>query len=183
VLEAVGRHLPEAFTVAEVRHRAGTPGSLEELAVDAIHERRWRPEVDVSDPLYGALVRSIAEVGVIRPLLVRVRQPRDEHLELVRGARRLRAARDLGLATVPAVVRELTELEALVGGAWQPLMRSGCTQREAAMLRDQLITAGMPAPEAAAMTAILGFRPSSEPATPVMLSGRPAWAWSRADRG
>jgi len=180
MLETVGTPLPGASTVAGPRHGGSTRWSLEELAVDDVHGRRWRPEVDTSDPLYAALRRSIAVHGVIRRLVVRVRP--EGGYELVRGARRLCAARDLGLATVPAVVRELTELEALLGGAWQPLMRSGCTEREAATLRDQLITAGMTAPEAAAMTAILGFRPGSEPATPVMLSGRPAWAWSSSER-
>lgn len=149
--------------------------SIEDVPVEAIHDRRWRADVDVSSPVYRALRWSIGELGLVRPLVVR---PRPEGgYELVRGARRLRAVRDLGWPAVPAVVRELTELEALVGGAWQPLMRSGCTEREAVALRDQLVTGGMSAAEARALTAILDFRPPAETEAPAVPPARPAWAW------
>ena len=140
---------------------------VEEVAVGAVHERRWRGDVDVDDPGYVVLRHSIAELGLIRPLLVR---PRSEGgYELVRGARRLSAVRELG------------DREALVGGAWPALMRSGCSQDEAAELREQLVAAGSSASEAAALTAVLGFDASPPPAErAVELRGRPAWAWNPA---
>ncbi|HEV7466620.1 MAG TPA: ParB N-terminal domain-containing protein [Candidatus Dormibacteraeota bacterium] len=150
---------------------------IEEVAVGAVHERRWRGTVDVDDPGYAALRHSIAELGLIRPLVVR---PRSEGgYELVRGARRLSAVRELGAGTVAAVVRELGDREALVGGAWPALMRSGCSQDEAAELREQLVAAGSSASEAAALTAVLGFD-SPPPQRAVELRGRPAWAWNPA---
>ena len=200
--EAVGRRMEEA----EAPAAGPTPGSgwsVADLPVADIHERRWRNQVDVSDPAYRALHRSIGELGIIRPLVVRPR-PQGGY-ELVSGARRLRAARDRGWRAVPAVVRELSEAEALVGGAWQPLMRSGCSEPEAAALREELVGAGMTEAEAEALTAILGFRPpgevsvgpaaagrrltqsaSDEPvpaeaaaSEPVgRLAGRPPWAWT-----
>jgi ParB family chromosome partitioning protein len=152
---------------------------VEEVEVGAVHERRWRGTVDVDDPGYAALRHSIAELGLIRPLVVR---PRSEGgYELVRGARRLSAVRELGAGTVAAVVRELGDREALVGGAWPALMRSGCSPDEAAELREQLVAAGSSASEAAALTAVLGFDarpPQGERA--VELRGRPAWAWNPA---
>jgi ParB family chromosome partitioning protein len=151
---------------------------IEEVAVGAVHGRRWRGSVDVADPGYVALRHSIAELGLIRPLLVR---PRSEGgYELVRGARRLSAVRELGGGTVVAVVRELGDREALVGGAWPALMRSGCSEDEAAELREQLVAAGSSASEAAALTAVLGFDTSSQERREVVLQGRPAWAWNPA---
>lgn len=154
-----------------------SPPRIEELQLEALHDRRWRTEVDVEGPGFVALRRSIADLGLIRPLLVR---PRSEGgYELVRGARRLRALRDLGAATVVAVVSELGDREALVGGAWPALMRSGCTEAEAAELRDQLVASGSTVAEASALTAVLGFdAPPEEDAPGVALSGRPAWAWT-----
>jgi ParB-like chromosome segregation protein Spo0J len=108
-------------------------------------------------------------------------RPRPEGgYELVRGARRLRAIRELGGGTVMAVVRELGDREALVGGAWPALMRSGCSEDEAAELREQLVAAGSSASEAVALTAVLGFDPAPAEAAAVVLQGRPAWAWSPA---
>lgn len=149
-----------------------------ELEVDAVHDRRWRPDVDVADPGYAALRHSIAEMGLIRPLLVRPRP--GGGYELVRGARRLRAVRELGGETVMAVVRELGDREALVGGAWPALMRSGCSQDEAVELREQLVAAGSSASEALALTAVLGFDPAPTEGPGMVLQGRPAWAWSPA---
>ena len=151
---------------------------VEEVEVGAVHERRWRGTVDVDDPRYAALRHSIAELGLIRPLLVR---PRSEGgYELVRGARRLSAVRELGAGTVTAVVRELGDREALVGGAWPALMRSGCSEDEAAELREQLVASGSSASEAAALTAVLGFDTPSQQRREVVLQGRPAWAWNPA---
>jgi ParB/Sulfiredoxin domain len=205
--EAIGRRTEPAGPPPE--EPAGGPGwSIDDVSVADIHDRRWRGDVDVADAAYRALCRSIDELGIIRPLLLRPR-PQGGY-ELVSGARRLRAARERGWPAVPAVVRELSEVEALVGGAWQPLMRSGCTEPEATALRDELIAAGISAAEAEALTAILGFRAPGEgpggseaaagrqpaaaepegskpsrPATtdPVTsLAGRPAWAWSTQAR-
>jgi ParB family transcriptional regulator, chromosome partitioning protein len=151
---------------------------VEEVAVGSVHGRRWRGNVDIDDPGYVALRHSIAELGLIRPLLVR---PRSEGgYELVRGARRLSAVRELGGGTVAAVVRELGDREALVGGAWPALMRSGCSEDEAAELREQLVAAGSSASEAAALTAVLGFETASQEQREVVLQGRPAWAWNPA---
>jgi ParB family chromosome partitioning protein len=57
-----------------------------------------------------ALARSIREVGVLQPVVVRARP---DGYELVAGERRVRAARLAGLATVPAVVREVEDSESL----------------------------------------------------------------------
>jgi ParB family chromosome partitioning protein len=58
----------------------------------------------------AALARSIREVGVLQPVIVRVR---DGGYELVAGERRLRAARLAGLATIPAIVREGDDTDSL----------------------------------------------------------------------
>ena len=57
------------------------------------------------------LVRSVQEHGILEPLLVRSLQ--EGEYELVAGERRYRAAQQLGLETVPIVVRELSDEEAL----------------------------------------------------------------------
>jgi ParB family chromosome partitioning protein len=56
------------------------------------------------------LVHSIKEKGVIQPILIRKVAA---GFELIAGERRLRAAREAGLERIPAVVRNITEAEAL----------------------------------------------------------------------
>jgi ParB family transcriptional regulator, chromosome partitioning protein len=57
------------------------------------------------------LVRSVEELGILEPLLVRV-LPTDKY-ELLAGERRFRAAQELGLKVVPIVAREFSDREAL----------------------------------------------------------------------
>jgi len=56
------------------------------------------------------LKESILQHGILEPLLVRKLE--DEKFEIVAGERRFRAAQEIGLGTVPVVIREMGELEA-----------------------------------------------------------------------
>ncbi len=57
------------------------------------------------------LVESVRQHGVLQPLLVRSRS--DDQYELVAGERRYRAAKEVQLAEVPVVIRELSDEEAM----------------------------------------------------------------------
>ena len=56
------------------------------------------------------LVDSIRQRGIIQPLIVR---PANSRFELIAGERRWRAAKEVGLAEAPAIVRQATDLEVL----------------------------------------------------------------------
>ncbi|MCA1726797.1 MAG: ParB/RepB/Spo0J family partition protein [Actinobacteria bacterium] len=91
------------------------PGATEEsglleVPVHAIAPNPRQPREVFQDEALASLARSIQEVGVLQPVVVR---KRDDGYELVAGERRLRAARMAGLATIPAVVRETDEAESL----------------------------------------------------------------------
>jgi ParB family chromosome partitioning protein len=83
---------------------------LVEIPVSAISPNPRQPRVDFDDEGLAALARSIQEVGVLQPVVVRAR---DGRYELVAGERRVRAARLAGLATMPAIVREGDDAESL----------------------------------------------------------------------
>src|SRR3989442_14712341 len=58
-----------------------------------------------------ALTRSIQEKGVLEPVLVR---PVGYRYELIIGSRRLEAAKAAGLKRIPAVVRKMSDEEAII---------------------------------------------------------------------
>lgn len=86
---------------------AGTPRPDAEIAIPLIDvERQVRTQLgDLTD-----LTHSIQAVGVLEPILVMAKD--DGRYRLIAGERRLRAAVNAGLATIPAVIRRgLTEFE------------------------------------------------------------------------
>jgi ParB family chromosome partitioning protein len=89
---------------------AAEDGGLLEIPVSAIAANPRQPRVDFPEETLAALARSIREVGILQPVVVR---RRDSGYELVAGERRLRAAKMAGLATIPAIIRESDETEAL----------------------------------------------------------------------
>jgi ParB family chromosome partitioning protein len=76
----------------------------------AVNPRQPRTHFDDHD--LDELARSIAESGVLQPILVR--RLDGGRYELIAGERRLRACRQAGIAEIPALVRESTDQESLM---------------------------------------------------------------------
>jgi ParB family transcriptional regulator, chromosome partitioning protein len=112
------------------------PGGLEELPLSAISPNRYQPRDHFDEEALGALADSIREVGVLQPVLVR---PVGEGYELVAGERRWRAARRVGLQTIPALVRETDDSEALEHALIENLHRDELNPLEEAAAYQQLI--------------------------------------------
>src|SRR5229473_4838833 len=90
---------------------------LERLRVAATNPRKIQPQ---RSPGHVTLRESIRAQGILQPLMV---VPNGGHFDVVCGYRRLTAARDLGLATVPCIVRPLARLQQLELGLVDNLNR------------------------------------------------------------
>ncbi|SRR5579875_82716 len=90
-------------------------GNLLDVPVNRIIPSPFQPRRRFDPQRLGELVEAIRAQGVIEPLLVRVLQtgPDGARYELIAGERRLRAAREAGLETVPVVVHEFDDRTAL----------------------------------------------------------------------
>ena len=84
---------------------------LRPAPVDAIEPNPRQPRRSIDAEALGELTRSIAADGVVQPVVVRERP--DGRYELIAGERRWRAARPPGLTTIPAVVRNAPDRDAL----------------------------------------------------------------------
>jgi ParB family transcriptional regulator, chromosome partitioning protein len=89
---------------------AAEEAGLLEIPVGAIERNPRQPRMAFDEESLEALARSIQEVGVLQPVVVR---RMEVGYELVAGERRLRAARLAGLATLPAVIRDADDTESL----------------------------------------------------------------------
>ncbi len=88
----------------------GAETSVLAVAVDAIIPNKHQPR-RVFDPVsISRLARSIAESGILQPLLVRrIENPSADSptFELIAGERRLRAAKAAGIESVPAILKSI----------------------------------------------------------------------------
>jgi ParB family chromosome partitioning protein len=116
---------------------AAETGGLDELLVASIKPNRFQPREHFDEEALGLLADSIREVGVLQPVLVR---PVGEgEYELIAGERRWRAARRVGLQTIPALVRETDDAAALEQALVENLHRDGLNPLEEAAAYQQLI--------------------------------------------
>ena len=84
-------------------------GSLN-LLIDEVFPNRLQPRKTFEDEKFNELERSIREHGVLQPVIV---QKSINGYELIAGERRWRASKKVGLKKIPAVIREVTDLESL----------------------------------------------------------------------
>jgi ParB family chromosome partitioning protein len=96
--------LPERAAVAP---ETGSDGSsLREIPVEQIVPNRLQPRTDFSEAALQSLADSIRQAGLMQPIMVR---EQGGQFELVAGERRWRAAKLLGLAKIPALIRSIDD--------------------------------------------------------------------------
>jgi len=111
--------------------------SFFELPLDAISVIPYQPRDKFDQAALNVLTESIREVGVLQPVLVRLRA--DGAYELIAGERRCRAARQAGLDRMPAVVRTAEDADALEQSLLENLHREDLNAIEEAVACQQLI--------------------------------------------
>lgn len=84
---------------------------IQQLPPDKLTPFAGHPFQIREDAAFEELTESVRSYGILSPLLAR---PREDGYELVSGHRRRLAALELGLKTVPVLVREMTDDEAVV---------------------------------------------------------------------
>lgn len=117
---------------------AGSGGStLLELPVSAISPNPHQPRRSFDEEGLAGLTASVAELGVLQPVLVR--QLGEGQWQLVAGERRWRAAKRAGLRTIPAVVRDVGDTDAVEHALVENLHRQDLNPLEEAAAYQQLL--------------------------------------------
>jgi ParB family transcriptional regulator, chromosome partitioning protein len=104
--------------------------TLAELAVTEIHANPNQPRKDFEREAVSGLAESIKAQGLIQPVIVRPRLAGG--YELIAGERRWRAAREAGLETLPAVIREADDRDTLLLGLVENVAREDLSPVEEA---------------------------------------------------
>ena len=111
-------------------------GGLTEIPIASIRPNPQQPREHFDEEALAALAESIREVGVLQPVLVR---EGDDGFELIAGERRWRAARRVGLQTIPAIVRVADDASMLQQAIVENVQREQLNPLEEAAAYQQLI--------------------------------------------
>ena len=65
---------------------------LQEIAIDRLHSGTYQPRDVFSEESLESLSKTIAQLGILEPLIVRLSSTTSDHYEIVAGERRWRAA-------------------------------------------------------------------------------------------
>jgi ParB family chromosome partitioning protein len=116
------------------------PGArLVEIALEEIRPNARQPRQVFDDDDLDELARSIIEVGVLQPIVVRPTDAGGEGYELIMGERRWRAAQRAGIATIPAIVRLTPDGSMLRDALLENLHRAQLNPLEEAAAYQQLL--------------------------------------------
>jgi ParB family chromosome partitioning protein len=109
----------------------------QQIPVDQIKPNPLQPRLEMANDKLEELSNSIREHGIIQPLIL-TKEPDKDVYTLIAGERRLRAAKLIGLESVPAIVRQASEQERLELALIENIQRENLTPLESAEAYQQL---------------------------------------------
>ena len=110
----MGSRVAGKIKLHSVDELLGVPeiAGTQEIELGRIHSFPNHPFKVLDDEKMDTLVESIRENGILNPVIVRLDQNGD--YEMISGHRRLHAAGIVGLKKVPAIVKEMSDDEAII---------------------------------------------------------------------
>ena len=132
---AHSREMSQSPTADEpfVNHPAGTP---REVPTDQIDPNPYQTRMHVDEQKLDELTRSIVASGVVQPIIVRPLP--NGRFQLIAGERRWRASIKAGKEAVPAILREVSDEQAMEMTIVENLQRADLNPMEQARAYDRL---------------------------------------------
>jgi ParB family transcriptional regulator, chromosome partitioning protein len=127
----LGRGLAALLGEAAVPQTTTAPGVLH-LSIDVLEPSPFQPRQDMDETALQELADSIAQRGILQPLLVRPNPASPDHYQIIAGERRWRAAQRVSLHEVPVLVRPLSDSDAMAAGLVENLQRQNLNAIEEA---------------------------------------------------
>ncbi|NCD33033.1 MAG: ParB/RepB/Spo0J family partition protein [Spartobacteria bacterium] len=127
---------PGVGDMHESRTRDDVAAATLHVSQALIDRNPWQPRQEFGEEALDDLVRSVQEMGILQPLLVRPKG--EDRYELIAGERRLTAARRAGMDSVPVIVRHFDDREALEVALVENLQRENLNPIEEAEGYQQL---------------------------------------------
>jgi ParB family chromosome partitioning protein len=134
----LGRGLAALLSDAAAPVSVSAPG-VQTLAVADLEPSPFQPRRSMDEEALKELAASIAQRGILQPLLVRPKPGFPGQYQIIAGERRWRAAQKVPLHEVPVLVRALSDTDAMAAGLVENLQRADLNAVEEAEGYQRLI--------------------------------------------
>lgn len=112
-------------------------GALLDIDIDFLHAGKYQPRRDMSSEALDELANSIHAQGIIQPLVVR--ETGHQKYEIIAGERRWRAAKIVGLASVPCLIKNVEDDAAIAIALIENIQRENLNAMEEAIAFKRLL--------------------------------------------
>ena len=116
--------------------------SLKNIPVDLLRRGKYQPRVDIRQDTLQQLAESIRSQGVIQPIVVRPiknSSGSNTRYEIIAGERRWRASQMAGKHEVPAIIRDIENVDAIAIALIENIQRENLNPLEEAKALSRLI--------------------------------------------
>lgn len=113
--------------------------SLKIIDIELIERGRYQPRIKIEKEPLDELVQSISQYGVLQPVVVR-RLKGKHGFELIAGERRWRASQLAGLRSLPAVIKEIDDHDAMSVALIENIQREQLNPIEEALALARLVS-------------------------------------------
>lgn len=111
-----------------------------EIDVNSVRPNPQQPRQVFDEDALAELTFSIKEIGLLQPIVVRPLDSREGgSYELIAGERRLRASKEAGLSTIPAIIRTTDDADMLRDALLENLHRANLNPLEEAAAYSQML--------------------------------------------
>lgn len=133
---ALGKGLDSLLPRVHVSTPEAEGGKPREIPLDQIDPNPFQTRSQVNEGQLAELAASITANGVVQPILVRPQQ--GGRFQLIAGERRWRASRLAGKTTIPAILRQVSDEQAMEITIVENLQRADLNPMEQARAFDRL---------------------------------------------
>ena len=115
----------------------GVKGALQYLSVNQLQPGKYQPRRDMSEQALDELANSIHAQGIIQPIVVR--ETGHQKYEIIAGERRWRAAKKVGLESVPCLIKNVKDNAAIAIALIENIQRENLNAMEEAIAYKRLL--------------------------------------------
>lgn len=136
--KALGRGLDSLISMDAIDElQTGGSSAINDIPVEQITPNPDQPRTTFDEEALKELATSIREIGIIQPLTLR--KISEDNYQIISGERRYRAAKQAGLASVPAYIRDANDTELTEMALIENIQREDLNAIEIALTLRKLI--------------------------------------------